>query len=495
MTEGLAAQLRTILQLSTADDDLMSMRSVDLGLDSLVSVDIRSWFLKNFEVSIPVLKIMANDVSMMTLAELAAEGVPAELTPQVGRQGQSQSSDDTSSTGDDTPRIPGSESTSKDFSSDTDMTTPISPTETKDLSVAASIRNAIDWDAEVRLPEPDRFGKMHTGKSPSAQPRIVLLTGSSGLLGHHLLKRLSSEPSIVKIICVAVRRLSERLQSGQLPQPNCRIVYYEGDLRLPRLGLAAEEASEIFTEVDAVIHNGSDTSHLKYYSAVRECNVEPTRELVRLCLPRKIPLHYVSSVGVCLLAGMQTFPEVSTTASGIRPPADGAHGYMCSKWVCEYLLEGVSAAHGLRISINRPSTIVREGEDATTAEAEFDWVNSLLHYSHRIRAVPRAEHNQGAFDLVYIRTVCNDIMKELFRIDHGNTLTYTNNVGDVVIPMRRMAEIGKTVGNEELYRTLRFDQWADEAIKAGLQPAVAALIETFDEPKTAWPALVRGKGS
>ncbi|KAJ0117744.1 lovastatin nonaketide synthase [Diaporthe amygdali] len=444
--EGLAAQLRTILQLSTADDDLMSMRSVDLGLDSLVSVDIRSWFLKNFEVSIPVLKIMANDVSMMTLAELAAEGVPAELTPQVGRQGQSQSSDDTSSTGDDIPRTPGSESTSKDFSSDTDMTTPITPTETKDLSVAASIRNAIDWDAEVRLPEPDRFGKMNTGKSPSAQPRIVLLTGSSGLLGHHLLKRLSSEPSIVKIICVAVRRLSERL------------------------GLAAEEASEIFTEVDAVIHNGSDTSHLKYYSAVRECNVEST-------------------------PGMQTFPEVSTTASGIRPPADGAHGYMCSKWVCEYLLEGVSAAHGLRISINRPSTIVREGEDATTAEAEFDWVNALLHYSHRIRAVPRAEHNQGAFDLVYIRTVCNDIMKELFRIDHGNTLTYTNNVGDVVIPMRRMAEIGKTVGNEELYRTLRFDQWADEAIKAGLQPAVAALIETFDEPKTAWPALVRGKGS
>ena len=478
--------------MSTADDDLMSMRSVDLGLDSLVSVDIRSWFLKNFEVSIPVLKIMANDVSMAALAQLAAEGVPAEMTPHVGRQGESQDADENGSTSDEGPGTPETETISE-ASSDTGVTTPIPSTETKDLSANIAVRNGIDWDAEAQLPEPDRFSDMRIGSAPSAKPAVVLLTGSSGLLGHHLLNRLASEPSIAKIICVAVRRLSERLKSGQLPQPDGRIVYYEGDLRLPRLGLTEEKASEIFKEVDAVIHNGSDTSHLKYYSAVRDCNVESTRELVRLCLPRKVPLHYVSSVGVCLLAGRQTFPEVSATASGIKPPADGAHGYMCSKWVCEHLLEGVSAAHGLRISINRPSTIVREGSDAKTAEAEFDWVNALLHYSHRIRAVPRAEHNQGAFDLVYIRSVCDDIIKELFRGEHGNELTYVNNVGDVVIPMSRLAEIGKTVGSGELYRTLRFDQWAEEAIKAGLQPAVAALIETFDEPNTVWPALARGK--
>lgn len=483
-----------MLQLSTDDDELMSMRSVDLGLDSLVSVDIRSWFLKNFEVSIPVLKIMANDVTMATLAELATEGVPAELTPYVGAQGQFQDTDENGSTSDDGPHTPDSEGISRP-SSDTGVTTPTGSSGTKDLSANNSIINGIDWDTEVKLPEPDRFREMDIGSTPNAKPRVVLLTGSSGLLGHHLLNRLASEPSIIKILCVAVRRLSERLKSGQLPQPNSRIVYYEGDLRLPRLGLTADQAAKVFMEVDAVIHNGSDTSHLKYYSAVRDCNVESTRELVRLCLPRKIPLHYVSSAGVCLLAGRETFPEVSATASGIMPPADGAHGYMCSKWVCEYLLEGVSAAHGLRISINRPSTIVRDGDDATTAEAEFDWVNALLHYSHRIRAVPRAQHNQGAFDLVYIRSVCDDVVQELFRSDHANELTYVNNVGDVVIPMSTMAEIGKTVGSEEPYRTLRFDQWAGEAIKAGLQPAVAALIETFDEPNTVWPALSRGKGS
>lgn len=467
----------------------MSMRSVDLGLDSLVSVDIRSWFLKNFEVSIPVLKIMANDVSMAALAEIAAEGVPAEMIPHVR---QAADTDENGSSSDGGPSSPETETISTASSSGTGVTTPTTFTENKARSDNSLVRDSVDWDAEVQLPDPDRFSNVAVSSTPRERPAVVVLTGSSGLLGHHLLNELASKSSIVKIICLAVRRMSERLKSGQLPQPDGRIFYYEGDLRLPRLGLTPEKASEIFAEADAAIHNGSDTSHLKYYSAVRDANVESTRELVRLCLPRKIPFHYVSSVGVCLLAGRKVFPEVSATASGIKPPVDGAHGYMCSKWVCENLLERASTAHGLRISINRPSTIVREGNDATTAEAEFDWVNALLQYSHRIRAVPKAEHNQGAFDLVYIRSVCNDIMQELFRSDQGGQLTYVNSVGDVVIPMNRLAEMGKTVGNGELYRTLPFQHWADQAIKAGLRPAVAALIETFDEPNTVWPALTRG---
>ena len=73
--EAFAGQLRRTLQILKTDDDLMSMRGVDLGLDSLISVDLR------VEVSIPVLKIMANDVQMATLAEMVVEDVPAALIP------------------------------------------------------------------------------------------------------------------------------------------------------------------------------------------------------------------------------------------------------------------------------------------------------------------------------------------------------------------------------------------------------------------------------
>lgn len=68
--------------MTMPDDELMAKRSNDLGLDSLVSVGIRDWFLKTFDVSIAVLKIIGNN-TMASLAEDVAGLVPADLTPRL----------------------------------------------------------------------------------------------------------------------------------------------------------------------------------------------------------------------------------------------------------------------------------------------------------------------------------------------------------------------------------------------------------------------------
>ena len=479
--------MRKILQILTADDDLMSMRSIDLGLDSLVSVDIRSWLLKNFQVSIPILKIMANDTQMASLAEAIAEGIPAELIPQVSGEGKATASGDGSSSAS-APVSPASATIGQ---------SPTTPTTTTGSAVSTdgdALCNGIDWDAEACPPE--AIAKLADARPPNVKPSIILLTGCSGLLGHHLLNTFVAQPSIRKIICIAVRQLSERLKTNQLPAPDDRIVYYKDDLSLPRFGLSEKEEAAIFNEVDAVVHNGADTSHFKYYSALRDANAESTHQLVRLCLQRMVPLHYVSSAGVALFAGRDAFPEISCTTTGAKPPTDGAHGYMCGKWVCESLLERVNAAYGLKVWIQRPSTIIREGRDANTAKADFDWVNALLHYSHRIQAVPKVEHNRGAFDLVYVQSVCDDIVRELLGNEprQANGVTYVNNVGDIVIPMHRMAEIAKHKGKKDSYQVVPIEEWMQKAMAAGLHPAVAALIETFDEPGTApYPALLKTK--
>ena len=481
-TEAFATQLRKILQISITDDEMMNKRSSDLGLDSLISVDIRSWFLKNFQVSIPVLKIMSIDVQMASLVEAAVEGIPAELIPQVRENGSvTANGDDSSATG-----------SSVTQSSTTSGQSPALTSTSVGSATSADKDTSIDWDAEVCPPV--GIAKLTDAKPPSPKPSVILLTGVSGLLGHHLLNALVAQPSIRKVICIAVRRLSERLESRELPPPSERIVYYEGDLSVHRFGLSETEQANIFDEVDAVIHNGADTSHLKYYSALRDANVTSTKELVCLCLPRMIPFHYVSSAGMALFAGRDAFPSISGTTTGAKPPADGAHGYMCAKWVCESLLERVNASYGLKVWIQRPSTIIREGDDATTVKADFDWVNALLHYSHRIQAVPKVEHNKGAFDLVYVQSVCDDIVGELLRNEprQANGMTYLNNVGDIVIPMHRMDEIAKQKGQKDLYRVLPWGKWMEKAMTAGLHPAVAALVETFDEPGApSYPALLK----
>lgn len=58
----------------------MGSLSDELGLDSLVLVDIHTGFMKDFQAGVPVLKIMGND-TMASLAQYAADNVPGEMVP------------------------------------------------------------------------------------------------------------------------------------------------------------------------------------------------------------------------------------------------------------------------------------------------------------------------------------------------------------------------------------------------------------------------------
>lgn len=477
--ESFAAQLRNDLQMNTADDELMAMRSNEIGLDSLISVDIRAWFLKNFQVSIPVLKILSNE-TMANLVQIALEAIPPELVPNMDSQSAAVGG---SSSGVSTPPSLGTMSDSQ-TQRDSDVTT----TET---GTPIDEAKEIDWDAETSLT--DDLGTLASSReAPSrvqAPPKVIVLTGASGLLGHHLSHYLLQRSSADKIICVGMRQLAQRLRSNELPQ-NDRVAYYEGDLSQPRLGLSVAEADAIFAEADAVIHNGADTSHLKSYRAVQQTNVASTRELVRLALPRRIPFHYVSSVGAALFSNQSLVQPVS--AADGPPPGDGSHGYMASKWACERILERVNKAFGLAVCIHRPSTIIREGEDAESTRARLDWVNCLLQYIGILNTAPRVEHIRGALDLIHVQSVCELLVGQMLKGPRSDgAVSYVHQVGDIVMPLDQLHKIGEKTGR--VPGVLPMAEWVSKAVAAGMHPGVAALIEAMDTAGTPdYPRLQRG---
>ncbi|OOQ90641.1 putative hybrid NRPS/PKS enzyme [Penicillium brasilianum] len=57
----------------------------DLGIDSLVAVEIRTWFLKELSVDVPVLKILGGS-TLGELLDLALEKLPAALVPNLGAE-------------------------------------------------------------------------------------------------------------------------------------------------------------------------------------------------------------------------------------------------------------------------------------------------------------------------------------------------------------------------------------------------------------------------
>ncbi|KAI1478194.1 putative hybrid NRPS/PKS enzyme [Daldinia eschscholtzii] len=79
ISDAFTAKLRSSLQIEE-DRNLDDLRAEAIGIDSLVAVDIRSWFIKELQVEVPVLKILSG-ATMGELVSTAQELLPASLTP------------------------------------------------------------------------------------------------------------------------------------------------------------------------------------------------------------------------------------------------------------------------------------------------------------------------------------------------------------------------------------------------------------------------------
>ena len=77
-----ALKLQNILQLA-ADGVGKDVPLVELGVDSLVAVEVRTWFLKELQTDMPVLKVLGG-ASVIDLCRLALEKRSTELLPALG---------------------------------------------------------------------------------------------------------------------------------------------------------------------------------------------------------------------------------------------------------------------------------------------------------------------------------------------------------------------------------------------------------------------------
>lgn len=82
IVECFAAKLQIILQMP-AIDFRAEAALIEIGVDSLVAVEIRSWFLKEASVDVAVLKILGG-ASTMELCKHAVEQMPKEMLRSVG---------------------------------------------------------------------------------------------------------------------------------------------------------------------------------------------------------------------------------------------------------------------------------------------------------------------------------------------------------------------------------------------------------------------------
>jgi thioester reductase-like protein len=236
---------------------------------------------------------------------------------------------------------------------------------------------------------------------PVAEPREVLLTGATGFLGAHLLWELL-ERTEAKVWCLvraqdeagAMARLEAAARPLKLwrPQDLGRVQALAGDLEEPFLGLPWETFEALGQRLDAIYHCGARVTHLLPYEALHSANVLGTQEVLRLAASGKPkPVHHVSTVGVLPMttSELERFAESSSLDAGSDPFFGG---YAQSKWAAERLIEQ-ARSQGLNVCVYRPAAIVGGTQSALSPTTDLIW--RLVRLALELGATPPLERGMS----------------------------------------------------------------------------------------------------
>lgn len=138
---------------------------------------------------------------------------------------------------------------------------------------------------------------------PKAPVRFknVLLTGSTGFLGIHILYYLLAE-SDANVYCL-VRKddITDDIDyyfkdvDRKLLE---RIFLLRGDITKCNLGLDENKYDFLCSSIDTIIHSAANVRHYGSYSEFHDTNVNGTLEMLKLCRRSKSVFHHISTISI-----------------------------------------------------------------------------------------------------------------------------------------------------------------------------------------------------
>ncbi|MFA6008626.1 MAG: thioester reductase domain-containing protein [Desulfobacteraceae bacterium] len=238
--------------------------------------------------------------------------------------------------------------------------------------------------------------------------KAIFLTGCTGYLGSYLLVELLSKTD-ADIYCLVRAENKEKGKerifkaarifgaSDNFNQYTHRIHTVVGDLGEWRLGLERKEFNFLCTVIDTIWHCGATVDWMKPYDALKNTNVEGTREIIKMAGTVQIKtLHFISSLAVLPLVNgeNQWFEQPVNDPRGITV------GYGQSKWVAEQLCLKASRWN-IPVYVYRFDYVA--GTPGKGVMKESDFIARLIKGSIQLGVIPLEETN---FDIIPVDYLC-----------------------------------------------------------------------------------------
>ena len=258
-------------------------------------------------------------------------------------------------------------------------------------------------------PEDNRIDKMRslvqrytqgfitTSRSPvedRSDSKCIILTGSTGSLGQHLLRQILSTPQSEKAYCFDRRPDAENIHRDKLANYDNldRVKFLQVVYQSAEFGLDASTYKELLNEVDTIIHAAwkVDFNHsLESFEPVHICGV---RHFIDFSLqsPKRPHIAFVSSVSSVsewpTPGNNRGFPVPDTFIHDLG--AAQSMGYSESKLVAEHILHQASTTPKVNSTILRVCQIAGPLTEKGKWN-EDEWVPALVKTSKAMGCLPK----------------------------------------------------------------------------------------------------------
>ncbi|OQU93647.1 hypothetical protein CLAIMM_00129 [Cladophialophora immunda] len=241
----------------------------------------------------------------------------------------------------------------------------------------------------------------------------VLVTGTTGSLGHSLVEALLSDPMIGRVSCFNRASNAEEIFLARTKATkNPRLDFFQVLFGHPNFGLEKETLERLQQEVDVIIHNAWKVDFNQSLESFVDVHIQGLDHFISWCLTStKHPsLYFVSSVSsMSRWSAIQNplIPESVSDDCRVAAP----NGYGSSKYVAERMLEAASRA-GVRAFIFRIGQISGPVRTETGRWNDNEWFPSLVKTSKALKMLPENVGAIGDIDWIPL-DVLTDIMTEI----------------------------------------------------------------------------------
>ncbi|KAJ3572833.1 hypothetical protein NP233_g2821 [Leucocoprinus birnbaumii] len=300
----------------------------------------------------------------------------------------------------------------------------------------------------------------------STSEEVVILTGSTGRFGCHILKQLIDRSDVLKVYALnrpsASGNTSEERQQEAFARWGIdltsgiweKVVFLEYDTGKDKLGLDNDSYQTLQRTVTTIIHNGWRVDFNIGLGSFGNL-ITGTRQLLDLAVGSPIPngakFIFVSSISVVNNLGKESKAPESSVPSSLA----AGFGYGESKWVAERICHRVAEVTGLSTSIVRVGQL--SGDTVTGRWNVKEWVPALIKLGKAIGSLPSRSETVTWLPVDSAATALLDLFK--YSSKSSAPCAYVNLVHPSPV---NWDVLFKAAANHLKLNFIGYDDWLDQ---------------------------------